>query len=176
MNQVDPDDIFLLGSIASCGFNLVAASHSHRISGAKLLPTPQPCPSFCFYGLGSIVSGYVTSPPEREGLVVVAGFRADCVLSSIEVRPVWLADSGLGEVPSPENARAILDSFSRLTGEIADGSNARRFYKDVSRRLISLYARDVHAAFRQSGLAGLARKATRVRARHLRRLLHGVIQ
>jgi len=45
----------------------------------------------------------------------------------------------------------------------------------MSRGLVPLYARDLRAAFRQSGLRGLARKATRIRTRHLRRLLHGVI-
>jgi Bacterial capsule synthesis protein PGA_cap len=173
-NRSDPDDISLVDAIATCGFDLVAASHSHRISGSRLLRTHQQGPSSCFYGLGSIVSGYVASPLEREGLFVVAGFSENGALASIEVRPVLLGDSGFGEVPSPEIARQILDRFCSLTAEIADGSATRRFYEDVSRGFFPLYVRDVRAAFSQSGFAGLARKAGRIRARHLRRLLHGV--
>jgi hypothetical protein len=175
-NRADPDDVFLIDSVAFCGFDLVAASHSHRVSGSIVLRKQrQQYPSFCFYGLGSVVSGYIASPPEREGLVVIAAFSADGTLASIEVRPVWLADSGFGEVPSPETARMMFDRFLALTAEIADGSAARRFYEDVSPGLFPLYARDVRAAFRQSGFGGLARKAARVRGRHVRRLLHGIM-
>lgn len=174
-NRSDPDDLALIDSIASCGFDVVAASHSHRISGAKLLPTSRNVPAFCFYGLGSIVSGYVASPFEREGLLIVAGFHSNGALASIEVRPLWLAESGFAEIPSPQIARSILDRFVSLSAEIADGTSSRRFYEDMSRGLVPLYARDLRAAFRQSGLLGLARKATRIRTRHLRRLLHGVI-
>ena len=173
-NRADPGDIALINSIASCGFNLVAASHSHRISGGKMLRTQQQHPSFCFYGLGTIVSGYVASLPEREGIVVVAAFSAGGKLLSVEVLPVWLGESGFGEVPSSETASMILDRFVSLTAEIADGSAARHFYGDVSRGFFPLYARDVRAAYRQSGFAGLARKACRIRTGHLRRLLHGI--
>jgi poly-gamma-glutamate capsule biosynthesis protein CapA/YwtB (metallophosphatase superfamily) len=173
-SRPDPTDATLMDRIASCGFDLVCASHSHRISGSRLIRMNSLAPVFCFYGLGSIVSGYPASPMEREGLVVVAGFHSDATLARIEARPVWLADSGFAEVP-PQIARAILDRFLSFTAEISDGTSARRFYEEVSPGVVPLYARDLRATFRQSGLRGLARKAGRIRPRHLRRLLHGVI-
>jgi Bacterial capsule synthesis protein PGA_cap len=174
-NRPDPHDAALMDAIVSSGFDIVAASHSHRISGSKLLPAHGDTPAFCFYGLGSIVSGYIASPLERECLLIVAGFHSDGSLASVEVRPIWLSESGFAEIPSPESSDTILNRFLSLSAEIADGSSARRFYEDMSRGLVPLYARDLRAAFRQSGLLGLARKATRIRTRHLRRLLHGVI-
>lgn len=174
-NRPDPHDVALMDAISSGGFDIVAASHSHRISGSKRIPTNTDAPAFCFYGLGSIVSGYIASPLEREGLLIVSGFHSDGSLASIEVRPLWLAESGFAEIPSPELSNAILNRFFNISAEIADGSFGRRFYEDMSRGLVPLYARDIRAAFCQSGLRGLARKATRIRTRHLRRLLHGVI-
>lgn len=173
-NRPDPSDAALIDAIASSGFDLVAASHSHRISGSRQITAGNSTPAFCFYGLGSIVSGYIASDPEREGLVVVAGFRVDGALASIEVRPVWLAQSGFAE-QSPAETLAILDRFLELSAEISDGSSARRFYEDVSPGVVPLYVRDLRAVFRQSGVIGLARKARRIRARHLRRLIHGVM-
>lgn len=171
----DPADQKLMDEIAKVGFGIVAAAHSHRISGARRVTDHTNSPTFCFYGLGSIASGYVASPLEREGLVVVAGFHKDGTLKRVEVRPVLLAESGFGEVPSPEAANAILDRFRSLTDEIAAGSAARLFYQDVSRGLARLYVRDASAAFRSSGLRGLARKAVRLRMRHIRRAVHGLL-
>ncbi len=59
-NRADPEEVRLMDALAGCGFTIVAASHSHRIAGAKQM---QPrgrasTPSFCFYGLGSITSGW----------------------------------------------------------------------------------------------------------------------
>lgn len=174
-SRPDPSDAALMDRIASCDFDLVCASHSHRISGSRLIPTEGLTPAFFFYGLGSIVSGYVASPLEREGLVAVAGFHSDGTLAHVEVRPVWLGDSGFAGVPPPEIARSILDRFLGLTAEISDGTFARRFYEEVSPGVIPLYTRDLRAAFRQSGLRGLAHKARRIRPRHLRRLFHGIM-
>jgi hypothetical protein len=174
-NRPDPHDVALIDAIASSGFDIVAASHSHRISGSKLVPTGRVAPSLCFYGLGSVVSGYIASPLEREGLLIVVGFHSDGSLASVEVRPLWLSESGFAEIPSLEISSAILNRFLDLSAEIADGSFASRFYEDASRGLVPLYARDLRAAFRHSGMLGLARKAKRIRSRHLRRLLHGVI-
>jgi Bacterial capsule synthesis protein PGA_cap len=173
-NRPDPSDVALMDSIAASGFRIVAASHSHRISGSKVLLTHGNLPEFCFYGLGSIVSGYVASSLEREGLVVVAGFHQDGAPARIEVRPVWLSQSGFGETPQSDTCRLILHRFISLSAEISNGSSARQFYEDMAQGLVRLYARDARAAFRQSGLLGLARKVGRIRARHLRRLLHGV--
>ena len=176
-NRPDPGDAALMDAIARCGFNIVAASHSHRISGAKLLAAQeQSCmPSFCFYGLGSIVSGYVASPLEREGLIVVAGMSSRRDLARLEVRPVFLGESGFGEIPSTQMCGTILDRFRSFSGEIADGSSKRLFYQDLSQGLVRLYLRDAHAAFRHSGIRGLARKASRLKMRHVRRLVHRVI-
>jgi hypothetical protein len=173
-NRPDPSEAALVDAIASNGFDLVTASHSHRISGSKQVTTRHQTPAFCFYGLGSIVSGYIGSGFEREGLVIAAGFHADGSLASVEVRPVWLPESGFAET-TPDKCGAILKRFLDLSAEISDGSSARRFYEDVSPGAVPLYARDLRAAFRQSGVLGLARKARRIRVRHLRRLLHGVI-
>jgi hypothetical protein len=174
-NRPDPSEAALMDSIARCGFNIVAASHSHRISGSKILPMRHNSPSFCFYGLGSIVSGYSASSLEREGLIAVAGFHPGGELARVEVRPVSLSESGFGEVPSPETARTILERFSILSDEIESGSAKLLFYQDVSQGLLRLYFRDVRAAFRWSGIRGLVRKAGRVRMRHVHRLVHSLV-
>ncbi len=174
-NRPDPADVKLMDSMAAAGFDLVAAAHSHRISGSRILSVGRSSPAFCFYGLGSIVSGYIAAPIEREGLVVVAGFKSCGDLASLEVRPVSLAASGFGEAPSAEIRQIILDRFRLLSAEIADGSSKRLFYREISQSLVKLYLRDVRAAFRESGVLGLARKTGRIRMRHLRRLAHGFL-
>jgi Bacterial capsule synthesis protein PGA_cap len=173
-NRPAPEDSALLDSLARCGFDLVAASHSHRIGGARQFEIPRDGPRFCFYGLGSIASGYITTPLEREGLIVVAGLDLRGDLVRLEARPVHIAETGFGEVPSPEISKRILDRFQCLSAEIADGSFEKLFYEDTSRGLLQLYARDARAAFRQSGIRGLARKAGRLRIRHVRRLIRKV--
>ena len=172
-NYPDPADVKLMDAMTDAGFDLVAASHSHRISGAKVIRSGRNRPGFCFYGLGSIVSGYIAAPIEREGIIVVAGFGSGGDLASLEVRPVLLGASGFGEVPPAGTSRIILDRFRNLSGEIADASAKRLFYREVSQNLVGLYLRDAHAAFRESGVLGLARKTGRIRMRHLRRLAHG---
>lgn len=174
-NRPDPADVKLMDSMAAAGFDLVAASHSHRISGSRILGVGRSSPAFCFYGLGSIVSGYIAAPIEREGLIVVAGFKSCGDFASLEVRPVSLAASGFGEVPSAEMSQVILDRFRLLSAEIEDGSSKRLFYQEISQSLVKLYLRDARAAFRESGILGLARKTARIRMRHLRRLAHGFL-
>lgn len=174
-NYPDPEDVDLMDSLAHAGFDLVTASHSHRISGARIIRKQGNRSAFCCYGLGSIVSGYVASHAEREGLVIVACFDANGALARIEVRPVLLADSGFGETLSCEASEAVLLRFRVLSDEIATGSYARLFYSDVSRGLLRLYARDARRAFREDGLRGLARKAQRIRMRHVRRLVYKVL-
>lgn len=173
-NRPDPEDVTLMDSFAKLGFQIVAASHSHRISGVRKVVVNPKSPSFCFYGLGSLVSGYIAHPSEREGLIVVAGLDCHGGLARLEVRPVLLSESGFGEVPDSGMSKEILTRFHDLSREILDESYARLFYEDVSRGLLSLYARDARSAFRQSGLRGVARKASRVRMRHVRRLVHKV--
>jgi hypothetical protein len=171
-----PDQVKLMDSIARRGgFDLVAASHSHLISGSRLIATRTDAPSFCFYGLGSLVSGYAATAAEREGLIVVIGFDSRGNLARIEVRPILLGESGFGEIPSPGIGRLILDRFLQISDEITSDSYKRRFYRDVSHGLLQLYLRDVRAAARESGIRGVFRKASRARMRHLRQLVHTVI-
>jgi hypothetical protein len=171
----DPEDVRHLDSIARCGFDIVAASHSHRINGFKVVDCGTRQPSFCFYGLGSLVSGYISSPLEREGLVIVVGLNRGGELVELEARPVLLDETGFGTVPDPALTEVILRWLMRLSNEVADGSFARSFYSDVSGGLLQFYLRDAKTALRESGLRGLARKASRVRVRHVRRLVHKVV-
>jgi poly-gamma-glutamate capsule biosynthesis protein CapA/YwtB (metallophosphatase superfamily) len=173
-NRLDPEDVRLMESLAQSGFQVVAASHSHRIAGYKKPRTAQNSDAFCFFGLGSIVSGYVSSPLEREGIVVVAALGAEGRLMSLEVRPILLDDNGFGTIPSADDSATILGRFASLSKEMVNGSYEKEFYREVGHGLGQLYLRDAQAAFRSSGLRGLARKATRVRMRHVRRLLHKV--
>jgi len=174
-NRPDSGQVKLMDSLANSGFNIVAASHSHRIGGYKRLNTKNDFPSFCFYGLGSLVSGFTNGPLEREGLIVAVGVNCAGKMASLEVRPVALAANGFGTIPSPLLSREVLNRFAVLSEEIADGSHEQMFYRDISQGLLRLYGRDVKAAFRAGGLRGLARKASRLRARHVRSLVHGVI-
>jgi Bacterial capsule synthesis protein PGA_cap len=175
-NRIDPEEAALMDKLAHCGFHIVGASHSHRVGGAKQLPGRHAVPSFCFYGLGSIASGYVASPLEREGLVVVVSADPSGRLVRVEVCPVFLAENGFGERPSPQAGRQILERFRSLSAELADGSAKDLFYRDLSPGLLRLYARDARAAFRESGVRGLARKISRVRVRHIRRAAHRLLR
>jgi len=173
-NHPDPEDVRLMNLFAQAGFNVVAASHSHRISGYAHIEGLRKHEAFCFYGLGSLVSGYVSSPLEREGLVVTAGFNRDGKFARLEVRPVVLAENGFGMIPNTAGTGKILERFRELSNDIADGSYERKFYQDVSHGLLKLYLRDARAAFRSRGIRGLASKMGRVRLRHVRRLVHKV--
>ena len=174
-SRCDPAEAECMDRIASCGFMLVTASHSHRISGARVVGAEDSVPSFCFYGLGSIVSGFSTNALEREGLIVVACLTARGSMASIELRPVRLNETGFGSVPCPQDAADILNRFRSLSEEIRAGSAAHLFYRDVGRGLVRLYVRDVRAAMRQSGIRGLASKVGRMRLRHLQRLVRAVM-
>ena len=170
-NRPDPEDVRLMELIAKCGFRVVASSHSHRISGYSRMGLAQDTPSFSFYGLGSLVSGYVASPLEREGLIVVVGFNRDGKFIRLEIRPVLLGENGFGAIPDASMRDRILNRFRELSEEIADGSYEKMFYRDLSPGLLRLYMRDAHAAFRHRGVRGLAIKMSRIRLRHVRRLV-----
>lgn len=174
-NRPAPEDVALLRNLSKRGFDLVAASHSHRIAGFESAARATTNPSFCFYGLGSLVSGYIATEEEREGLIVTVGFDAAGHFAEIAVQPVFLPESGIGEVPAPWLASRILDRFRSFSSEIGDGSYKSAFYRDVSPGIVNLYLRDVRASLRQSGLRGLARKAARVRLCHVKRLMHRVL-
>ena len=171
----DPEDVRRLDSIARCGFDVVAASHSHRISGCRQAEAASGRPSFCFYGLGTLVSGYVSAPAEREGLVVNVGLDASGRLARVEVRPVVLDETGFGTIPTTEAGARILSRFQHLSRELIDGSYEERFYCDMSQGLLRLYARDIRSAYQHAGFKGLVRKMRRVRIRHVRRLVHKVV-
>jgi hypothetical protein len=136
-----------------------------------MIATTRERPNFSFYGLGSLVSGYVSCAAEREGVMVVAGLSATGQL----VRPVWLDEHGFGSVPGAAAKLEILERFRGLSAEVDDGSYERLFYHDVSPGLTRLYLRDARAEFRAAGIRGLAQKARRVRVRHVKRLVHKVI-
>ena len=169
-----PEDASLLDSLAAAGFDVVAASHSHLISGARAAGS-HTRPAFCFYGLGSLASGYVASPIEAEGLVVIASLAPSGSLARLEVRPLSLDPSGWAGVPSPEAAVEILARFDGLSRHITDGSFAARFYRDMSQSMFATYWRDVRAAFGTSGIRGLVRKARRARLLHVKRLVRAVV-
>ncbi len=173
-NRPEPDDVALMDALAGAGFHIVAASHSHRISGYKRITQPDGTPAHCFYGLGSLVSGYVASPAEREGLIVTAGLGADASLATLEVHAVNLDNSGFGAMPAPSDRAAILARFHCLSREISDGRYRRMFYDEVGEDLGNLYLRDVRAAYRQAGVAGLVKKAGRIRLTHVKRLFHKI--
>jgi capsule synthesis protein PGA_cap len=171
-NRPDPEDLRLMDLMATSDFDLVAAAHSHRVSGHKRIKRLRNRPSFSFYGLGSIVSGYIASPLEREGLIAVAGFDRHGQFTRMEIRPVFLDESGFGRIPDSLMRDTILQRVQKLSAEIADGSYEKAFYRDVSPGLFRLYLRDVKAAVRNRGVRGLAVKMSRVRLRHVRRLVH----
>jgi hypothetical protein len=174
-NRPDPEDVRLLDDLAQSGFDMVAASHSHRISGYRKVARAHERPSFSFYGLGSLASGYVSCAAESEGLIVVAGLSASGALIQLEVRLVWLDEDGFGGVPGAAKRQEILERFRGLSAEIEDGSYERLFYHDVSQGLTQLYFRDARAAYRAAGIRGLAKKARRVRMRHVKRFVHKVM-
>lgn len=170
-NRPDPEDVRLIDMLAKSGLDIVAASHSHRISAYGRIDRVPHSPSFSFYGLGSLVSGYVASPPEREGLIVVAGFNRNGKFIQLEIRPVLLDENGFGTIPDTIMGHRILNRFRELSEEIADGSYEKMFYRDLSPGLLRLYIRDARAAFRHRGVRGLAIKMSRIRLRHVRRLV-----
>ena len=173
-NRPEPADLALMDALAAAGFHIVAASHSHRISGYKRITHSDGTPAHCFYGLGSIVSAYVATPEEREGIIVTASLGADASLATLEVHAVKLDNSGFAAVPAPGERSAILARFHDLSREISDGSYQRMFYDEVGQNLGDLYLRDVRAAYRQGGVAGLVKKAGRIRLTHMKRLFHKI--
>jgi len=154
-SRPDPSDVRLMESLAKWGFDVVAASHSHRVSGVSVVDGYRERKSFCFYGLGNLVSSRVMSVAETEGLIVVAGFTSRGELARMEVRPLSLDEQGFGEAPPPAVSKTILERFRGLSGEIAEGSYRRLFYRDVARGLVRHCIRDQRPAYQASGI-GLA--------------------
>lgn len=173
-NHPDPTDVSLLDSIAKTGFSIVAASHSHRISGSKLIFKGDSS-SVCFYGLGSISSGIRYGPLECEGLVVVLGISREGTLVSVAVNPVFITETGWGAQPEPSTRRMILERFRDLSICIGDDSYRKMFYRDIGQGLFTRQMKDVAAAFRNCGVQGVLKKLGRTRLRHVRQALRAVI-
>jgi len=171
-NRPDPADVKLLDAIAAQGFDVVGACHSHRISGYKRIVRGGGAPpAFCFYGLGSLSSGCIYSPLEREGLLVVPGLDRRGAMCRVEVRPVFLKGAGWGSVPDGETGERILERFAHLSAELETGAYRTRFYSDVSRGLYRRQWRDFAKAYRRGGFRGVLAKLGRMRIRHLHRVL-----
>jgi poly-gamma-glutamate capsule biosynthesis protein CapA/YwtB (metallophosphatase superfamily) len=173
-NYPDPADVELMDTLAHSGFSLVAACHSHRISGYKLLETSYG-KAACFYGLGSISSGMMYTPLEREGMVAVIGLNAKGELTRISANPVALTDSGWGAVPTPQQEKATLERFLTVSEHISSGSYRQRFHQDIGKGLFKGAFRDFRAAFRATGMQGVLQKFGRVRMRHLSRAIHAIV-
>jgi poly-gamma-glutamate synthesis protein (capsule biosynthesis protein) len=170
-NRPDPDDVGLIDQLACLGFDVVAACHSHRISGCKRLEQRSGKPAFCFYGLGSITSGVLYSELEREGLIVLVDVGNSGEIARVEVHPVHLEDSGWGRIPFFADAHKILRRFLDLSEELETGAYRQSFYRDLKGDFSRSFFRNVQAALQRGGARGLATKLGRIRMRHLNRLL-----
>ena len=160
--------------------SLIVVSHrrrvaQHRIGGANFLRRFRRC-IFLFlwtrqHRIRLYRFGSRTRRPDRRRRPYVA--RAIWLASSCA--PCFWARQDSEKFPAAQTSDAILARFRALSGEIADGSSTRLFYRDMSQGLMRLYLRDMRAALRQSGLRGVARKAGRVRLRHVKRLVRAVV-
>ena len=171
-NRPDPDDVELMDDLIMLGFDIAAASHSHRIGGYRSVIGKDGRPGFCFYGLGSLSSGIKYSSLEHEGLMVVVGLDAAGKVARVEVQPILLSPEGWGTIPDWTSAKNILDRFMMLSLEIADGSYRQRFYEDTGKDLVQRQYRNLRAAYQRGGLLGLAQILSRIRMRHVNRVLH----
>jgi hypothetical protein len=154
------------------GFDIVAASHSHRVAGFRSTINKTARAAFCFYGLGSLSSGIRYSELEHEGLIAVVGLDRDGDIAQIEMRPIQLSAEGWGTVPDPAAADRINDRFLLLSAEVADGSYKQHFYHDSSKDLVERQYRNLQAAYRAGGIPGVARILSRIRLRHLNRAFY----
>jgi hypothetical protein len=171
-NYPDPDDVEFMDELAGMGFDVIAACHSHRISGYKAVRRRDSALAHCFYGLGSLSSGVLYSCLEHEGIVGAVSLDASGTICEIEARPIYLDARGWGSVPSAEQVATILDRFEVISASIRDGSYRQAFYRDISRNLAATQWRDVRIAFQRAGLRGILKKLTRLRPAHVRRLYH----
>jgi poly-gamma-glutamate synthesis protein (capsule biosynthesis protein) len=171
-NRPDPDDVEFMDELIALGFDLVAASHSHRVAGYRAATGKDGRPVFCFYGLGSLSSGIKYSALEQEGLILVIGLDEFGEIAQVEVRPLQLSSEGWGIIPDWASAKTILDRFMMLSLEIAEGSYHQRFYEDTGKDLVQRQLRNLRTAYRRGGLLGLAQLLSRLRMRHVNRVLH----
>ena len=171
-NYPDPEDVEFMDELAEMGFDVIAACHSHRISGYKAVHRRNNALAHCFYGLGSLSSGVLYSGLEHEGIVGAISLDASGTICEVEARPIYLDERGWGSVPSAEQAATILDRFENISASIRDGNYRQAFYRDISRNLVGTQWRDVCVAFQRAGLRGILKKLTRMRPAHVRRLYH----
>jgi hypothetical protein len=171
-NRPDPDDVEFMDELMALGFNIVAASHSHRISGYRMATGKDGRPAFCFYGLGSLSSGIKYSSLEQEGLMPVIGVDEFGQIAQVEVQPLLLSPDGWGMIPESASAKTILDRFMMLSLEIIEGSYGQRFYQDTGKDLVQRQFRNLRAAYKKGGLSGLVQILSRIRMRHINRVLH----
>lgn len=171
-NYPDPEDVHFMHDLAGMGFDVVAACHSHRISGYQTLRGKNRRPAHCFYGLGSLSSGVLYSPLEHEGILATVALDAAGEICQVGARPIYLDERGWATVPTAEQQGIILDRFHRVSASIADGSYRQTFYRDVSKDMMGSQWRDARLAFQRAGFRGLLRKLSRMRPAHVRRLYH----
>ena len=171
-NYPDPEDVQFMDELAALGFDVIAACHSHRISGYKRVPGRDGRLAHCFYGLGSVASGVRYSPLEHEGILAAVALDLSGAICQVEARPIYLDATGWGTVPSTQEGRIIAERFRTVSLAIEDGRYREAFYRDVSRDLVDTQWRDVRVAFARAGLRGILYKLTRMRTAHFRRLYH----
>lgn len=170
-NLPDPDDVSLMRSLCKSGFDVVAAAHSHRISGWERVDRGDRPNGFCFYGLGSLSSSILYSPLEREGLVAVIGLDDKGEIGSVEARPVHLTEEGWGTAPNASEAEEIEKRLIEISQAIHSGSFRNRFYQEISRGFFRRQFKDLRAAIRIAGLRGAFQKFGRLRKRHIKRII-----
>lgn len=174
-NLPDPEDVSLMRSLCKSGFDVVAAAHSHRISGWELVDRGGRPNGFCFYGLGSLSSSVLYSPLEREGLVAVIGLDEGGEIGSVEARPVHLTEAGWGTAPTGHEAEKIERRFMEISQAIHCGSFRNRFYQEISRGFFRRQFKDFKAAIRIGGLRGAIQKIGRLRKRHIKRIIQSAL-
>jgi len=171
-NYPDPEDVRFMDELGEMGFDVIAACHSHRISGYRTVQGKNGRLAHCFYGLGSLASGVLYSPLEHEGILAAISLDAGGHICEVEARPLYLDARGWGKAPSAHENDLVTDRFQRVSAAIEGGSYRQAFYRDISRDMMGTQWRDVRLAFERAGLRGILKKLSRVRPAHVRRLYH----
>src|SRR5262249_2109855 len=114
-NYPEPDDVQFMDELAAIGFDIIAACHSHRISGYKTVQGKNERLTHCFYGLGSLASGVRYSPLEHEGILAAIALDANGAICQVDAQPIYLNKGGWGSVPSPQERRVIADRFRTVS-------------------------------------------------------------
>ena len=171
----DPHEARVLHKFIECGFDIVVVCHSHRISGySKILNNDNLDPRFCFYGLGSLLSGCIYGDPEREGIIVVAGLDQNGRLAELEVRSVWLDGPGWGVIPDQNCGQRVLDRFEQISSSIQNRSYEKKFYDEINQNFSRRLLRDFLAVYQIRGFSGVFAKLNRIQPKHLKRLLNKI--